>query len=179
MTVQQEDLHDDYLEDKSSKSFISNLNKFISQYNTVVASIAGISLVLMMSLIVFNAIIRLFTSPVPGTVEIVGWLAAITGIFALGYAQLYKAHVYIDLLIIKLPGLLYKIIHTLMNIISIVFFSLAAWNLVMYGLSLSRQGVLSETLEIPFYPIVLLCSLGLLGLLLAIVRETIIVWREN
>src|SRR5690625_4286107 len=163
MTVHQENLHDERSEDNNSRSFLNILNKLISKYNIVVASIAGISLILMMSLIVFNAIIRMFTSPVSGTVEMAGWLAAITGIFALGYAQLYKAHVYIDLLIVKLPVMLYKIIHTFMNLISILFFSLAAWNLTMYGLSLSKQGVLSATLEIPFYPIVLLCTLGLIG----------------
>src|SRR3954464_6427451 len=85
---------------KKSKSKSTNLFfTMIDKMNEGLAWIAGLAVVLLMLLIVFNAIKRIFSSPFAGTVEVSTWLGAISGIFALGYAQLNKGHVFIDLLI--------------------------------------------------------------------------------
>lgn len=148
--------------------------------NHVFAFIAGTALILMMLLIVFNSIKRLFSDPIAGTVEMVGWLAAITAIFSLGFAQLHKGHVFIDLLFKKLPQVLQRIVHTTVNVVSIVFFIIAGWQLMIYGIELMKNGVVAETMRIPFYPIVICCSIGFVGLLFAIVKETWMIWKgEN
>ena len=137
--------------------------------NHVFAFIAGTALILMMLLIVFNSIKRLFSDPIAGTVEMVGWLAAITAIFSLGFAQLHK-----------LPQVLQRIVHTTVNVVSIVFFIIAGWQLMIYGIELMKNGVVAETMRIPFYPIVICCSIGFVGLLFAIVKETWMIWKgEN
>lgn len=152
--------------------------KVIDRMNEVMAWFAGIAVVLLMLLIVFNSIKRIFSDPFSGTVEVATWLGAISGIFALGYAQLHKGHVFIDLLINLFPKMVSKIIHTLMNLISIWFFLVAGWLLFQHGLNMMGNGVVSETLRVPFYPIVQLCSLGFIGLVLAIIKETILIWKE-
>src|SRR5690625_5443161 len=101
----------------------------------------------MIALIVFNAIKRLFSDPFSGTVEVVGWLAAITSTFSLGYAQLHKAHVYIDLLFEKFPEMLQKIVYTIMVAGSVIFFTLVVYYLFQHGLLMKRNGTLSETLQ--------------------------------
>lgn len=151
--------------------------KLIDRINQVSAILAGTSLLVMILLVVFNAIKRLFSDPIAGTVELVSWLGAMTTIFSLGYAQLYKGHVYIDLLFKKLPLRLQQVLHTTLNIISIGFFSMAGWQITMYGLNLMENGVVSTTMRISFYPIVIFCSLGFLGLLLALIKETVLIWK--
>ena len=121
-----------------------------------------------MLLVVFNAVKRIFSDPIAGTVEIVSWLGAITGVFALGFTQLNKGHVYIDMLLEKFPAPGHKLIHTFMNVVSIVFFLIAVWQISLYGISLRSNGVVSQTIQLSFYPIVILCSLGFFGLVLAI-----------
>jgi len=149
----------------------------VDRINEAMAWIAGSAVVLLMLLIVFNAIKRTFSNPFAGTVEVATWLGAISGIFALGYAQLHKSHVFIDLLITKFPPIISRSIHTCVNIVSLVFFTIAGWLVLQHGLNLMGNGIVSETLRIPFYPIVLLSSLGFFGLVLAIIKETIFIWK--
>lgn len=151
--------------------------KLIDRINQWSAILAGTTLLIMILLVVFNAVKRLFSDPIAGTVEMVSWLGAVTTIFSLGYAQLYKGHVYIDLLFNKLPLIFQQVFHTFINIISIGFFSMAGWQIALYGLGLMENGVVSTTMRISFYPIVIFCSLGFLGLLLAIIKETVLIWR--
>jgi TRAP-type C4-dicarboxylate transport system permease small subunit len=165
--------------ESKEKAVSSNLFFKVTDYfNQALAVIAGIALVLMMLLVVFNALKRIFSDPISGTVEIVSWLGAITGVFALGYTQLNKGHVYIDLLLDKLPTIIHKVIHTFMNVLSMFFFLIAAWQITIYGLNLRNDGVVSQTIQFSFYPLVILCSLGFFGLVLALVKETILIWKE-
>lgn len=170
------------LEDKAERNIADSSNLFFrsTEYlNRFFAAIAGVALISMMLLIVFNSVKRLFSDPISGTVEIVSWLGAVTGVFALGYTQLNKGHIYIDMLINNFPPLIRKIIHTIMNVLSIAFFSIASWQLALFGINLRDGGVVSETIQFSFYPIVILCSLGFLGLVLALVKETILIWKGD
>ncbi|WP_051302573.1 TRAP transporter small permease [Salibacterium aidingense] len=151
--------------------------KIIDRINQGSAVLAGISLLSMMVLIVFNAIKRLYSDPVSGTVEIVGWLSAVIIIFSLGYTQLHKKHVYIDLVHKKFPLFIKRIVHILVNAVSIIFFIIAGWQIVLHGLDLMNDGIISETMRIPFYPVVLFCSIGFIGLVLVLIKETILVWK--
>lgn len=152
--------------------------KMIDRLNQGLAILAGLALVCMMLLVVFNAVKRLYSDPIAGTVELVSWLGAITAVFSLGYAQLHRGHVYIDLLVNKLPNRSQKIIHSFMNVLSMGFFLIAAWQIVSYGLDLMNSGVVSETIQVAFYPLVILCSVGFFSLVMAILKETILIWRE-
>ncbi|WP_408010138.1 TRAP transporter small permease [Pseudalkalibacillus sp. A8] len=151
--------------------------RIIDRINQGSAVLAGTTLLIMILLVVFNSIKRLFSDPIAGTVELVSWLGAVTTIFSLGYAQLHKGHVFIDLLYKKFPETIQHILHTFMNLASIAFFSVAGWQIALYGINLMENGVVSPTMRISFYPIVIFCSLGFLGLLLALVKETILIWR--
>lgn len=162
------------MKSKSTNLFFTVIDRF----NEALAWIAGAAVVLLMLLIVCNAIIRTFSDPFAGTVEVATWLGAVSGIFALGYGQLHKSHVFMDLLINKFPTIVSKMIHTCVNIASVWFFSIASWQVFQYGLNLMGNGVVSETLRFPFYPIVLFCSIGFVGLVLAIIKETIFIWKE-
>ncbi|PIC99040.1 TRAP transporter small permease [Sporosarcina sp. P29] len=167
--------------DIPQEKVVNTSNLFIKTtdyLNRFLAVVAGIALISMMLLIVFNSIKRMYSDPIAGTVEIVSWLGAITGIFALGYTQLNKGHVYIDMLLDKFPFILQKVIHTFMNVISTSFFLVAAWQLLLFGINLRGNGVVSQTIQFSFYPIVILSSIGFIGLVLAIVKETILLWKE-
>lgn len=150
----------------------------VDRMNQVMVWFAGTMILLMMALIVLNSLKRMVSAPFAGTVEVVCWLGALAGMFSLGYAQLHKSHVFIDLIITKLSPVLRKTIHTMINIVCSLFFCLAGWQLFIYGLSLIENGVVSETLRVIYYPVVMIGSLGFLGLVLAMIKETILVWKE-
>ena len=144
---------------------LENISVFI---NRGLAWIAAASLLLMVFVVVVNGVMRVVHAPYPGASEIVGWLAAVTTAFALGYTQHKRGYVEIDALVERLPFYLQKIIKQFMLLTGTAFFALVAWQSVVYGLKVANNGNLSETMHIPFYPLIFLMSLGFVGLTLAL-----------
>ncbi|KRF67246.1 hypothetical protein ASG99_16615 [Bacillus sp. Soil768D1] len=149
------------------------LDKLNMYLNNFLAMIAGVSLFSMMFLIVGNSIVRNFSVPFIGTLEVVGWLAALTTAFALGHTQRHKGHVVLDLLMEKFSTKVQKVVSFIINIINIVFFSVVFYHLFLYSLDLKRSGQVSETLVIAYYPFVTLLAIGFLGLLFALIVDLI------
>lgn len=149
---------------------IKRLNQMMDRAFIVIAAVSLISL---MMLVVLNGIVRGIYKPFGGTVEVASWLAAITTAFAVGNAQLHRAHVSIDLLFNKFPQAVQKIVHALILILSLLFFVLLTWQLWKYGVQLKASGNLSETLRIPFYPFVLLTAIGFAGMILTCIVQFI------
>ncbi|MCL6559868.1 MAG: TRAP transporter small permease [Firmicutes bacterium] len=147
---------------------ISRLNKISVSLNQGLAWLAGGSLLLMVLVVVGNALMRMIYEPFTGAAEVVGWLTAVTIAFGLGYTQVHRGYVEIDALVERLPLGLQKALKRVVLFISMVFFALVAWQLTIYGLNVMKNGNLSETLWIPYYPLIFLLSLGFAGLTLAI-----------
>lgn len=154
-------------------SFIGVIKQINVKFNQALLVIAAISLLAIMLLVVFNSLLRTIYKPFPGTVELVSWLAAITTAFALGNTQLHKAHVYIDLLFNKFSTIWKKIVHVTMLCLSAVFFLIVAWQLILYGMNLNTTGVVSETMRVPFYPLIFFAVIGFIGLISTLLVQCI------
>jgi TRAP-type C4-dicarboxylate transport system permease small subunit len=150
---------------------------FLEQANTklnqLLAVIAGGALVMMMLVTVGNMIMRAVYVPFGATSEVVGWLAAITTGFALGYTQLNRAHVSIDLVVDRFPKRLQSFVQSVVMLLSVVFFSFVTWQVFLYGDRLRNLGVLSETLRLPHYFFVYAVALGIVCLTLALVVDLV------
>lgn len=149
---------------------IKKINKIINQ---VLLYIAGISLTVSMLLIVLNGFSRIVYVPFGGMVELVGWFAAITTTFSLGSAQLNRSNASFDLLTDKFSPRWKKITNFGTMFISFSFFIILAWQMLRYGFNTRLQGVLSVTLHVPFYPLILLTVFGFLGLILTLIIQAI------
>lgn len=149
------------------------VEKFTIMASKLFAWISGACVVAMMLLIVINGIKRAVSTPILGTTEVVGWLAAVSISFALGYSQLHRAHVAIDLLVVKFPKALQKALRIVISFVSLVFFIIVGWQLFKYALVLANNKNVSQTLGIVFYPFVMLTALGFLVFVLALVQDFI------
>jgi TRAP-type C4-dicarboxylate transport system permease small subunit len=132
--------------------------------------IAGIALTGIVGLTVTDVILRAFGSPILGSYEVVALMGALVAGFSLPFTSWVRGHIYVDVLVQRLPRGARNGFHFATRTMGIVFFFLIAWNLVKMGLDLQKSGEVSPTLQIPFYPIVygvgiccLLQSLVLLG----------------
>ncbi|MFD1707861.1 TRAP transporter small permease [Siminovitchia sediminis] len=141
--------------------------------NKFLASLAGLSLFSMMILIVINSVARKLSSPFLGTVEVVGWLAAFTTAFALGYTQQLKGNVVLDLVMNYFSKKVQWLANLLVAVINVVFFLFVFYQLFMYSLDLKSSGQVSEALMVSYYPLVALFSLGFLGLLFSLLVDLI------
>jgi TRAP-type C4-dicarboxylate transport system permease small subunit len=152
---------------------VEKLAKFDMYLNNFLAIMAGISLFSMMLLIVGNSIVRKFYVPFIGTVEVVGWLAALTTAFAVGHTQRHKGHVVLDLLMEKCPVKMQAVVNIIVSFVNISFFAIVFYYLFLYSLNLKQSGLVSETLVIAYYPFVTMLSIGFFGLLFALVVDLI------
>ena len=144
------------------------LDRLNTALNKGLAFTAGISLVAMMLVTVGEMVFRMFGKPMAGTVETIGWLAAVTTAFALGYTQLYQGHVSIDLFVRRLKPLAAASLNVVVYFIATALFVVVTWNVFQHAGVLRETGSLSETMKVIVYPWVYLVSLGCLGLTLSL-----------
>ena len=147
---------------------MNRLDRFNSTLNRGLAFVAGVSLVAMVVVTVGEMVLRMFGSPMAGTVETIGWLAAVTTAFALGYSQIHQGHVSIDLFTRQIGPRLQRVVSMLVNLISTALFVIVTWNVFGHAGVLWKTGSLSETMKVIVYPWVYLVSLGCAGLTLAL-----------
>jgi TRAP-type C4-dicarboxylate transport system permease small subunit len=140
--------------------------------------LAGIALMAMMLVTVAEMVARFFGKPMPGTVEAIGWLAAATSAFALGYTQLYQGHVAIDILTNRFSPRLREIVQGLVYLVTTALFAMVTWQVFRYAGVLKQTGSLSETMKVIVYPWVYLVSLGSAGLTLALFADMLKSWAR-
>ena len=139
---------------------MSWLIKITNILNRFVVLIAGISLVGMMFLACLNMLLRSIWIPLKGTFELMGFLGAIVTAFALGYTQIKRANIAVDILVIRFSTKKKKIVDSINYIINAIFFGLIAWQTALWATTLVKTSEVSETLRIIYYPFTYGVALG-------------------
>jgi len=117
-------------------------------------------LLLTMTEAVANMVLRPFGHPIQGSFELMGFGAASVAALGLANSQEKKVHICVDILFVKFPPTLKRILASLGNILCSIFFGMAAWRITLLAIRLWRSGEVSETLRIPFYPFTAIVALG-------------------
>lgn len=137
----------------------------------------GITLVLMMVVACTNMVLRLIGNPISATYEIVGYLGALTVALPLGYAQMKKSHIAVDILTSRFPAAVQRVISVVGLLLGIFFFFVASWQVGVYAETLREVGEVSETMRLTYYPFVfgVAFSCGLMTLCLVVDLLTLVV----
>ena len=150
-----------------------NIDKFERAVNSLsnwLNRVAGIALVVMLVLIVADIIgSKLFKWPIPGGIEIVGFLGVMVIAFAIARTQVLRGHIEVEFLVERLPQTTQKVIAGIVYFLGMALFALLAWRSCDFGYTLQVKGEVSMTQEIPFYPFVYgiaLCSISMFMVLL-------------
>ncbi len=128
---------------------LKKLNEWLANAFTVAG---GVTLVLMMVIACANMVMRLVGEPISAAYELVGYLGAVTVALPLGYTQLKRSHIAVDILTSRFPADIRKILLGVGLLGGILFFLVVAWQVGAYAQTLRRVGEVSETLRIPYYP---------------------------
>ncbi len=143
---------------------------FLSRWLNWVGAGALIAVVLLVCAnIIGRAIPQL--GPVKGTYDVVGLLGGILLAFALGYTQLQRANIRVDILVLRLRPRTRVIIDSITFFISFILFALIAWQHSKYATTIWRVGELSETLRIPFFPLIYAVAFGCIALSLVLLVD--------
>ncbi len=128
------------------------LDKISRFLNMILILIGGVFLVGMIILTCGNIFSRLVWAPIPGTFELMGYSGAIVTAFALGYTQMKRGHIAVDVLVDKFPSGIRKALNVVNNSVCLAFFVVAAWQIAVKATTLWKTGEVTETLRIIYYP---------------------------
>lgn len=147
------------------------LNGLLRWANRVLMFAAGVFLVAMIFLTCANILLRTVWLPVNGTFELMGYFGAVVTAFALGYTQMTKGHIAVDVLFNLFPQSTKTLIQAINHSVCLVFFGLIAWRISRYAGTLWKTGEVTETLGIVYYPFVYCVALGCAVLALVFLTE--------
>jgi len=149
------------------------LDKLSRLLNKILVLIAGLFLVGMILLTCSNILLRIVWVPVKGTFELMGFFCAIVTAFALGYTQIKRGHVGIDLVVNKFSTKAQRILSSINYLICMIFFAIAGWQIARWATTLWKTGEVTETLRIIFYPFTYAVALGCLVLALVLLVDLV------
>ncbi len=148
-----------------------SLERLIHYLNHVLIWIAGIFLAAMIILTCANIFMRLVWVPVSGTFELMGYFGAVLTAFAMGYTQVRKGHISVDILVLGFSKRTQKSLNAINSLLCMVFFALVSWQIARYATTLMRTGEVTETLRIAYYPFTYGVALGCAALSLVFLGE--------
>jgi len=140
-------------------NYLERINVFLNKILMVLGSVA---VLLLMAIATTNAFLRIpfIKSTWRGAYETVGFLGAIVIAFALGYTQKRKDHIVVDILTAKFPKRVNRVLDGINYFITTIFFAIISWQVLVWGMKISRSGEVSETLKIVFHPFIYSVSFG-------------------
>jgi TRAP-type C4-dicarboxylate transport system permease small subunit len=141
----------------------SRVEAGLQRISKVAAIIAAVVLAVMMMLTVADVCGRyFFNRPIKGTWEIIGLLLVCAGSWGLGYCQMQKSHISVTVLLERFSPRGQAIIRSLAYLIGLVGFSLLCWRVLLLAQRYftTMKSYVTDTLEIPYSPFMLLLSIG-------------------
>jgi len=147
------------------------LRKVCRGLNNFMLCLAGLALVAMVALICSNIILRAVWVPIKGTFELVGFIGALVTAFALGFTQMERGHISVDILVSFFPEGLKRVLTVVNSIVCVFVFSVAGYQTMKWGTVLKNSGEVTETLRIIFYPFVYCVAIGCFALSLVLVVD--------
>jgi TRAP-type C4-dicarboxylate transport system permease small subunit len=141
---------------------METLEKISNRLNQALLWVAGLFLFAMITITGANIVFRLFGLPIRGTFELMGYFGAIVTAFALGYTQIKRGHIAVDIVVLRFSEKTQRILHAFNHLICMVFFIIVTCQIFKYATTLWETGEVTETLQIVYYPFTYAVALGCL-----------------
>jgi TRAP-type transport system small permease protein len=164
------------MEQQKEQGAILQYNVVVVWISRIMAAIAAIVLGAMMMIAVVDVCGRFFfNKPIEGSFELGGILLVTAGTWGMGYCQLQKSNIRIDVITSRFP----KRMQTGANIFAYIFCITAsgvtAWrtSLMTHEYMFAQLGNLTSTLRIPYWPFMLTLAMGFAWLTVIFIYELI------
>jgi TRAP-type C4-dicarboxylate transport system permease small subunit len=137
--------------------FLDKISKFLNQ---ILIGTAGCFMIAMIILTCTNIFLRMVWMPVSGTFELMGYLGAMVTAFALGFTQIKRGHIAVDILVQRFSKRTRRVLNGLNYFTCTIFFCLVSLQIAKYATTLKETGEVTETLQIIYYPFTYGVALG-------------------
>ena len=154
-------------------TIVKRIEKISELLNKLLTFLGGVFLVGMIVLTCANILSRLLWVPIIGTFEMMGFFGAIVTAFALGYTQVKRGHIAVDVLVNTFSDKVKKTLSIINNAICCLFFLIAAWQISIKANTLMHTGEVTETLQVIYYPFTYAVAFGCLVLSVTLMTEII------
>jgi TRAP-type C4-dicarboxylate transport system permease small subunit len=124
----------------------------VSKISESLSIVSGIAATFVMLLTVADVLGRMIKHPIVGSYEIIALTGAILIGFGMPFTTASGSHVFMELLIKKLPRSIATGMNVATRILCIILFAVAGVNVFRFAGELTRAGEVSPTLKIPVYP---------------------------
>ncbi len=115
--------------------------------------VSGLTLAFMLLFTLTDVMLRAFGKPIVGDYEVISFLGAVVVGFSIPYTSLLKGHVFVDVLIEKLPKNARHGMEIATRVMGIALFLWIAWNFVDMSLDLIKSKEVTPVFRLPYYPI--------------------------
>lgn len=123
--------------------------------------VGAMCLAAMMFLMVSDVVMRyFFDKPIRGAFDLTEYMMAVVFSFGLPYCIINKNHIKVDILMERFSEKAQTVINMLLTPVSLVIFSLIAWQSILSTKIQFDSHIVSSVLEIPRYPFLALVFLG-------------------
>lgn len=152
------------------------MGRFLDRLTRGMALVSGGFLILVMLIMFIDVIGRYFlNAPLTYSVELVELAMGLFVMFGMAQCTLHRGHISVDLLSERIVG---RMLDRLFNIIAAVagaiFMGLIAWRLLMHAIRVYEDGIFTQVLEFPSYPVVFLMFAA--GVVSALVALALVIW---
>jgi TRAP-type C4-dicarboxylate transport system permease small subunit len=134
------------------RALMEFLDRISQSLNKLLVYIAGGFMVGMVLLTCADIFLRGVWVPITGSVELVGLFSSVVAAFSLGYTQLRRGHISVDLVVSFFPERVRRVLDSVNSLVCVIFFAWAAWRMSEWSMILRQTGELTETLRIIYYP---------------------------
>jgi len=156
------------------------MRKAIEKINHFLYYISAILILALLFMTLAEVIMRrFFNSPMMGVFELTMVALSLIIFFSTGYAQEHQYHVVIDFFYDKLPRLGRRIVSILSTLIYTATVGAMFWTVTQNAFRQMAAGTTTPITKLPLYPVIFLCSLGLAGLTLAVLKTLFFVTVEK
>ena len=155
------------------------LHKISGYLNRMSVLVAGAFMVAMILITCANIFLRIVWVPIKGTFELMGFFGAVATAFVLGYTQMKKAHISVDILVDRFPQRIQKIFSGINYLVCMTFFAIVGWQVSRLATTLWKTGEVTETLRIIYYPFTYGVAFGCFLLALALLVDFLSLFSTN
>lgn len=132
-------------------SFLQRLSHGLSKW---FCWIGGIALLTLTGIACINMVMRPLGTPLTGAYELVGFFGALSVALPLGFTQIFRTHISVDILASRYSKKTSQIMNAISSLLCFIFFILVGWQTAKYATLIWRRGETSETLRIIYHPFV-------------------------
>lgn len=135
--------------------------KIVHKISKWIAYLPYVAICAMMLLVVGNCILRRFGLPILATYDLACFLLILIIAPAIANCECEKGHIYLEILVDKLPYKVQQVIGLVINILCFAFCAMCTYGLYVRSLRFIKSGQTALSIAIPVWPFVLLEAISI------------------